>query len=45
MKVVGYIDPEDLEENGLIDKEMANPCANYPSDHYSLAYKIRMRNL
>ena len=35
-----YMDPNDLESGNLIDKEMANPCKNHPSDHYSLAYQV-----
>ena len=43
LKVVGFTDAEDLETNGQIDKEMANPCVDHPSDHYSLAYKIKVK--
>jgi len=31
-----------LEDKDVIDPDMANPCENHPSDHYSLAYKVRL---
>lgn len=43
IKVEAVMDPKDLEDEGLLDEEMANPCANHPSDHFSLAYQLSIR--
>jgi endonuclease/exonuclease/phosphatase family metal-dependent hydrolase len=40
VSVLRLVDPADLEREQLLDLEMANPCANHPSDHYSLAYEV-----
>ena len=37
-----YLDTQDLVDSDLLDKEMANPCKNHPSDHYCLAYKVKI---
>ena len=34
------MNPQDLEDQDQLDLEIANPCKNHPSDHYSLAYKV-----
>ena len=34
-----YIDNADFEQH--MNNEIANPCKNWPSDHYSLAYKVQ----
>ena len=38
VSVKEYIDNADFEKH--MDYELATPCENWPSDHYSLAYKV-----
>ena len=40
ISIGSYIDTKDLENNGLINNDIGNPCENHPSDHYSIAYEV-----
>ena len=42
--IVDYLDPGDLEREGLINSSIGNPCSNHPSDHYSIGYKVYLKN-
>jgi len=33
-----YLDPTDVENEGLLNMEIGNPCPTHPSDHYSIGY-------
>ena len=35
-----YLDPSDLEKDGVLNKEIGYPNASHPSDHFSIGYKI-----
>ena len=35
-----YLDPEDLETDGMLNNEIGYPNASHPSDHFSIGYKI-----
>lgn len=43
IRVDAVMDPKDLEEQDLLDLQMACPCANHPSDHFSLAYQLTIK--
>ena len=36
--VLAYITPENVP----LDTDIGNPCVNHPSDHYSLAYEVKL---
>ena len=38
--VLEYLDPEDIEKDGLLNNEIGYPNATHPSDHFSLGYKV-----
>ena len=40
VQIIEYLDPGDVEKDGLINNDIGNPCPNHPSDHYSIGYKI-----
>lgn len=41
--VEALIDPMDLQDDKQLNEEIANPCSDHPSDHYSLAYQVSFR--
>ena len=40
MEVVGWLEPP---EDELLDKEMASPCIDQPSDHFAQAYEVEFK--
>lgn len=40
LEVTAWLDPPTDDQ---LDQEMANPCINYPSDHYAQAYEIEFK--
>ena len=45
VKLTDYLDPEDLDHDGLLNYDIGNPCPNHPSDHYSIGYKVLIKML
>lgn len=35
-----YMDPAQVERDGLLNTEIAYPAPEHPSDHFSIAYEI-----
>lgn len=39
-----YLDPADVESEGLMNLDIGNPCPSHPSDHYSIGYQVTLEH-
>ena len=37
-----YLDPSDIEKEGILNHSIGNPCPNHPSHHYSIGYQVKL---